>query len=289
MPWFLLTITASFFASFYMELNRHLQLDGMQLNFWRILVQVLTLGPIFLLLFSWPTNPYFYVVGVIGGVAFAVIDSYLWTISGRHNGRVASLFGPVQTVAAVSIWFFVAPADFLLLAANPWKAALILFSLGLIVSGSVGMRRNAVAWPIFKIMLLIGFIYGLLFVMRKMVIAPDSQVFLEVAQIFVLHYIVGLITLTAYLGARMGKKVFQPQKAMLKGAFLMAFTIFASMVLINVAAVLAPNPGYATAVYLVYPIWLLLYHKLTGVRDNASPYAGSLVVIGVILLMLVTA
>lgn len=286
MTWFILTIISSFFAASFMELNRHLKLDGIQLNFWRMLVQVVILSPIFILFFDWPTNPYFYVVGAAGGVAFAVIDSYLWTISSHHNGRVASLFGPVQAVVAFSFWFLFSPQDLMAFLQQPLKVSMVLLAMGLIIGGSVSIKRNVIAWSIFKTMVLIGFIYGLLFIFRKLVIPAGEGALLEIAQIFVLHYIFGLILLAVILSVKFGRAAFGVEKKMLKASVIMAVLIFIPMVMMNLAVILAPNPGYPPAIYLVYPIWLLMYHRFVGIRDNASPIAGSAVVLGVIILLL---
>jgi hypothetical protein len=52
-----------------------------------------------------------------------------------------------------------------------------------------------------------------------------------------------------------------------------------------VSMLLAPNPAYPSMILLLIPVWLLVYHRLAKIPDDASPVAGTMMVVAAIVLM----
>ena len=279
--WFVLAIVGSLFGAFFLEVNRHFKQDGARLNMWRALLQLLIFSPL-LVFCPWPTDLVFYLVGIVGGGVIALTDAYVWNVAAHHNGRVASMAGPVRTLTPFLLWFAVMPSSFTALWARPLDFALAIIGMGMMVWGGFHLRQNKIAWDAFRPMLLIGVFDGGMFVLRRLAV-DVSDIFTQMMQLFFLHYAAVFILTALFLGGRYGREGFALSGDVCRAAALIGVSVLVSAQLLNVSVALAPNPGYPPAVYLLVPIWLMLYHKWRGVPDNASPYAASVVVLGVAL------
>ena len=285
--WFVLAVLGSLFGAFFMEVNRHFKQDGIRLNMWRTLVQSLIFTSV-VFFFPWPEAPLFYWVGIIGGLQLAVTDCYVWHLAANHNGRVASMSGPVRTLVPFVLWFAVFPDSFWTLWARPVEFSLVMAGMALVLWGGFHIRKNKVGWQTFKPLMAVGVANGLMLVARKLTI-DVSDVFIQMMQLFLLHYSVAFAVLAGFVYLREGSKGLQLTRPMAKASVLIGVSVLLSAQLLNVSVALAPNAGYPPAIFLLVPIWLMVYHKIIGVKDNASPYAAAVVVSGVILMLLAAA
>ena len=285
--WFILAIVGSLFGAFFMEVNRHFKQDGIRLNMWRALVQSLIFAT-FLFLFPWPDDPVFYYVGFLGGLVIALIDSFVWNVAAKHNGRVASMMSPLRALTPFLLWFLIMPASFWELWARPWDFAFVMLGMALMIGGGVAIRKNKLAWDTFKPLMVVGVLNGVMLVVRRLSI-DISDVFIQMMQLFFLHYMTVFILTAMFVAMRHGRTGFVVSGGMFKAAVLIGLGIMISAQLLNVSVALAPNAGYPPAIFLLMPIWLMLYHKLRGIQDNASPYAAAVVVAGVILMLVAAA
>lgn len=48
------------------------------------------------------------------------------------------------------------------------------------------------------------------------------------------------------------------------------------------------NPAFTYILGALVPVWIMIYHRLRGIKDNASPLAGKAMVISAIILLYVT-
>jgi drug/metabolite transporter (DMT)-like permease len=74
-------------------------------------------------------------------------------------------------------------------------------------------------------------------------------------------------------------------KALLKYGGWAAFGSTLGQTCYFIALMLAPNPAYVSMVALLAPVWLLIYHRVAGIKDDASPVAGTVLVLSAFLLM----
>ena len=59
-------------------------------------------------------------------------------------------------------------------------------------------------------------------------------------------------------------------------------------VLIVLAFVWSPNPSFPSVVGSLSPVWIMVYHHIIGVKDDASPIAGLVMIVASILLVIAT-
>ena len=50
----------------------------------------------------------------------------------------------------------------------------------------------------------------------------------------------------------------------------------------------AVNPGFPSVIGMLSPIWIMVYHRGRGINDDASPWAGLIMILGAILLAYAT-
>ena len=285
--WFILAIVGSLFGAFFMEVNRHFKQDGIKLNMWRTLFQsVMFMTVVFF--FPWPDNFVFYLIGIVGGLVIAFADCYVWHLAANHNGRVASMSGPIRALVPFLAWFLIVPSSFWALWARPVEFVLVMAGMAMVLWGGFHIRKNKVGWDTFKPLMLVGTLNGLMLVARKLSVEV-SDVFIQMMQIFFLHYFVAFVSLALFVGCREGRAGLTLTRDMTKAAFLIGVSVLLSAQFLNVSVALAPNAGYPPAIFLLIPIWLMLYHKIIGVKDTASPYAAAIVVIGVMLMLVAAA
>ncbi len=70
-----------------------------------------------------------------------------------------------------------------------------------------------------------------------------------------------------------------------KAGFLCAFFALAAFLCYTLGVTLASNPAYVVMTFMLVPVWLLLLHIVTGVRDDASPWAGTVMIAGAAVLI----
>ena len=287
MTWIIIAILASLVGAASMDVNRHFKQDGASLNFWRLFPQLLVLAP-FCFASHWPDDLYFYAVALVGGLSIMVIDTYLYNTASQHNGRVASMIAPTRAFFALFIGFGVAPATLFVLLEHPAKGLMIGGGFLLATAGALSLRRNPLAWEVFQPMIMLGVFSSIVFTLRKTAIAQEAA-YLQTAQILFAQYVFSAVFLYILLKRTRIPLRTRFSKQMVTSALLMAVTLLGTAFLLNVAIVLSPNAGYPLAIMLLMPIWLMLYHKLRGIQDNASPYAAAVVVAGVILMLVAAA
>ncbi len=289
--WILWALLGSVITAGFMEINRHFQQSGLAINYWRALFQLVVFAPL-LFISDWPTDPWFYAVGVFGGLVVAGLDSYVFHIAAKHNGRVASMAAPMQAAFAFLAWMAIAPESFWALWERPLHFVAVLLGFMMLVSGAASVRKNPAGWATFRPMIFAGVIYALCLLARRLVITED-WVILHLFQVFLVHYAVSTVLLTLY-GLIKGQfkaegGVFRLTPRLGKAASLMALSSITGTMLLNYTVVVAPNPGYGPVIFLLSPIWLMVYHKLRGIDDSASPYAAALVVLGAVLVLFAAA
>ena len=59
-----------------------------------------------------------------------------------------------------------------------------------------------------------------------------------------------------------------------------------SWVFVCLAIILTPNPAYVSVITGLAPIWFMVYYRLKGIKDDASPMAGMFMAVAAIIVLI---
>jgi drug/metabolite transporter (DMT)-like permease len=268
------------------ELNRRHQQEGFRLNFWRTLMAMLVWAPLALVQ-PWPADVGFYAAAVFGGLSMILGNLICNHLSARHNGRVAILYMPVKTMLVFVAWGVVDPLARSHLMERPLATLAVLLCFAIMVIALNAMRRNDASLKVLKLVLPVAVLYGFSDLFSRLVVTPDS-----LASRLEIYF---FIASTVSAGVSLLLFPFRPEREkpwlsrpLLKAGALAAFQSVINQACFFVALVLGPNPAYVSMVVLLAPLWLMGYHRLRGVPDDASPVAGMILAIAAMMLLAVT-
>ncbi len=289
MLWAILAILFSFCYASFAVLNHYFKLDGARLQLWRSVVWFLWLAPVMFFV-KWPSNYLFYVIIVGISLAMAVSSIVRFNLAAKRNGRVASMFQPVQAFAAFFGWMLVRPEQWQGYIDEPWRLTVVILCLFVMSYALFSMRKNDVGWQGFLIIAPIGILHAVCDVFTKIAMSMDTHIF-DMSMVFgFILAVVGAIgaVIPILISKKERAKVWLPPK-MLLGSFVIGTVgaLGAFFAILSIA--LAPNPAYFVAISMLAPVWILFYHKLYHISDDASPVAGTIMVFSAIALVLVAA
>jgi len=283
MLWAVFAFVGVIFQAAFTECNRHLRLESYVLNFWHGLASVILLAPA-LLVIDWPSAHSFYLTAFFAGGVSAIACVVQFHLAARHNGRVAAMFMPVEAFAMFFLWVVLKPALIDSYMASPATTAMIGGSMALATISILFLRQNDIGWKTFWSVVPIGLLYAMAGVLGKNVL--DGGAFWSSVLAYTFVFYVSLTVLMFFALAFFRKdvlhEVFSTRVA--RGGFLAAIFSVVSCIGIFGGFYLAENPGYVAIALMLVPAVLMVWHRLIGVRDDASPIAGmGLVIAGALL------
>lgn len=286
--WILAALTSSLLAAQNVEMNRRARQESFRLNMWRMMLAAIFWLPLALLQQQWPTNPLFYIVAATTGVAMIVGFTIQNDLAQKHNGRVAIIHMPLKAMLVFVLWMVISSGARDHLLENPVHVLGVVIALAIMVAALYTFRRHDVSWGTLKAVLPIVFLYGAGDILVRLTLDPT-----------VLHeqLVIFLFVLSA-TGASVSALLlpWRPQPtlplvtpSLVRAGGWAAFGSAMNQVCFFIALVNSPNPAYVSMIALLAPVWLLVYHRMANMRDDASPVAGTIVVLAAILLMVCAA
>ncbi|MDD9912875.1 MAG: hypothetical protein OXR68_04605 [Alphaproteobacteria bacterium] len=272
MTWIIAALCSAFFQCLLSETNRRYKISGAELNCARVFVGTLALLPIVVWL-PWPTNPYFYLIAFISGAIGGLGMRYFFRISAQYNGRVANLYKPLRIFLMFSIWFCIDQSFRHNFLQDPWVMMGILGCMAIAISSVLIMRKNSIGWEAFLASVPVSIMFTISDVTVKLVIPWDMLVENIFVYVFISFFITACLETVNLTQQGKLKLVFLPstlKAALVVGPLSLAVLFFAVM-----GFVLAPNPAYASMITLLVPVFLLVYHRIANIPDDASPLAGT--------------
>lgn len=286
MIWLAAALASSMLAANNAENNRRFQQEGFRLNLWRTLLITLFWAPLAMIM-PWPDDWRFYAAAVFGGVGMIIGNKVQADLSARHNGRVAILHMPVKALFVYVMWLLIDPAARAHVLGNPEIAVIVLLCFTVMVMAMNAMRSNDASWDALRLMLPVVVFYGLGDIFTKFVITPEQMGSRLVIYLFLMSAVSAVASL-AYWPWRPRPEVPFYSRRMLEASAWAATSSALNHVCFMIALVYGPNPAYASMISLLAPVWLLIYHRVRGIKDDAKPGAGLMLVGAAIILMWAT-
>jgi drug/metabolite transporter (DMT)-like permease len=284
--WLWFALASSVISAQNTEMNRKAGQEGFRLNLWRMAISAVIWLPL-ALLNPWPSlteHGMFYFAAAGSGVGMIIGFTIQNDLARSHNSRVAVLHMPLKALLVFMLWGLFNATAREHYFSNPQKVVGILICLGVMAAALFAFRRNDASWSSLKAVLPIVGIYGAFDIFAKVSMPPgDFQ-----ANLIIFLCVMSLSSVAAsvlYLPWRPQPKLplFHP-KLMRAGGWA-ALGGMLNQTCFFAALLLGPSPAYVSMVALLTPVWLLAYHRLMHIPDNASPLAGTVVVIAAMVLM----
>ena len=285
--WLLLAIASSLLSAQNVEANRRAKQEGFRLNFWRMTMAAAFWLPLSLLE-VWPKDWLFYGAGMFGGVAMIIGFTIQNDLATKHNGRVAILHMPLKAVLVFALWACLDPLARAHLFEKPLVTLGVMACLGVMVAALAEFRKNDVSLTSFKAVLPVVAVYGMGDILARLAITPDVLHERLVVFLFVVAATSSVVSLLVWPW-RPKPELPLFNKKLMQASLRAAMGSAANQVCFFMALILGPSPAYVSMVALLAPVWLLIYHRWAGIKDDANPIAGTLVVIAAIVLMVLVA
>lgn len=286
--WLPLAMLASLISAQNVEMNRRAKQEGFRLNMWRTGYAAAFWLPVATLFFPWPHDGFFYAAAMFAGVGMIIGFTIQNGLAHRHNGRVAILYMPLKAVAVFLVWALISPQARAHLLANPLVAVGVLVCLAVMVGALAEFRKHDVSWQSLKAILPIVAVYGAGDILTRLNI-PAGELLMRLPVFFCVATLTSTFVSLMLWPWRPKPELPSVGRKLARDG---AFAAGCSMVnqgLFVASLVLAPSPAYASMILLLSPVWLLVYHKVMGMPDDANPLAGTVIVIAAVALMLLVA
>lgn len=281
--WLISALVSSMLSAQNVEMNRRAKQEGFRLNLWRMGLSALFWFPLAMLQ-PWPHDPLFYVAAIFGGLVLIVGFTIQTDLAVKHNGRVAIVYMPLKAILVFLVWMLVSVHAREHLIEHPLRGLGVLVCLGIMVAALFSFRKHDVSWSSFKAVLPIVVLYGAADILTKSIISPAQLGQELIVFLFVIS--------AASAGVSCLLLPWRPQPQLplvtpmlIRHGGWAAFGSTLNQVCFFIALILGPSPAYVSMVALLAPVWLLVFHRLSGIKDDASPVAGTVLVGAAILLM----
>lgn len=284
--WLLAAVGCSMTQAYAAEINRRFKQDGYRLNLMRTAIASVFWMPV-ALVNPWQHHWTFYAAAIFGGFAMAIGNTIQNNLAATHNGRVAIVYMPLKALLVFAIWVAIDAKSRAHITEDPLTIPLILGLFFIMVLALNAMRRNDTSWRALVAVLPVVVLYGASDIFARLSMSPVEMADKVVIFMFIVYVSATWSGLLYWPWRREPNKPFITEK-LFHAAMEAAAASALSYICFLIALIKAPNPAYVSMICLLAPVWLLLYNKLRGYKDDANPYAGMVLVVAAILLIGVT-
>ncbi|NBX86281.1 MAG: hypothetical protein EBQ80_03430 [Proteobacteria bacterium] len=281
--WLFAALASSVLSAQNVEMNRRAGQESFRLNMWRMGISAVFWLPLAMLQ-EWPQDGWFYAVAIVSGISMIIGFTIQNDLAMKHNGRVAIIHMPLKAVLVFGLWILVNEQAWAHVLNNPLNDLGIVICLVVMVVALGNFRRNDVSWSSLKAVMPVVVLYGVCDVLARMVMVPGDMGAKLIVFLFVMSCASSGFSVLLLPWRPKPELPLMTPKLLRSGGWA-ALGGMMNQTLFFTALVLGPSPAYVSMVALLSPVWLLLYHRWAGIKDEASPVAGTVVVVAAIMLM----
>jgi len=275
--WAVLAFAAALTATAIPLIQEKFRADGFALAFWNKAVDCALFLP-FVIYFGVPQNATFYLATIVTAVLFSVSDvMYFRAIPVIGSGMMTRLL-PSSVLFTFLLWFVIEPQQINTYLEHPLKGAAIMLVLALFVVLGFYLRRCKFSWQGIRVIwpIIIFASVGPVFSKIALDHAGDqiSHVQAPILYLF-FQALLMLVCMGGYAAVKkpISKTVFL-DKQNIRTAIIMGLSMAVILILKMKAMELADNPGLASMVFFTDALWVMLFYKLRGKREDANIWAG---------------
>lgn len=273
MTWVVLGLLAAVLIVAMLLLQEHLKVDGFALAFWCKVATALTTLP-FVIYYGLPSNPVFYAWLAPQALMYTVADVVLFRNLPVVGAAVVSRLLPATVVTSFFLWFAVAPSELHLYAENPVISLMIAVVLCGAAFFSSRLKKCAVSMRAVRLLWFVLLANTLSPILAKITTRYASTM----QGAFGFTFAEALMMVAVWLAWLFVAKPIPVKKLLAKDTILKSMlvgSVTSTMVVIIVASYyFIDNPGYVSALQLVYAVMIMGVHKWMGKKDESDVVAG---------------
>ncbi len=288
--WVFFSLLAAIGSAGMYLVNQYVKVPGVYLVIMsRIFVILATVGPS--LYFGMPTDHLFYLGVGITAVVGVMGDVRVFNVSAKYGGGVTSRVMPLQVFGGFLLWLAIHPEQIGGFFENPLRGAGVLLAMSLCIWFSSRLHRCHVSKKAFIELLPAIFFYAITITFNKFAV-DHAEINSGVYNYMFVQCLmaVPMFGVYGYIGRKKHLEVtkFLSRKVLI-GSLIMFATWVGHMIFKLYAMAWTENPAYVASIILTAPLWISLYYKLTGHKEDVDVRSGYGVVLSAILLALFTA
>jgi hypothetical protein len=291
--WALFSAAAAVFAAGFYLVNQYFKMPGHLVTFWMRVMIVLGMAPIMTQL-PMPKDPLFYGFVFLSVLFGTTADIRAMNASRLYGGGVVSRVMPLSVWGAFFIWLFAAPETIGGYLAHPLNSLGILSALAVCVYFSMRLNKTEVNKQAFAAMLpaLIGYAAANVVNKKAMAFGLDAGHLAGAVYGYMFWQSAMAVPIVgAYCAWRAKRDVGTAPvngRLLAVAALLVALAWFCHMIYKNYAMAYTPNPAYMAAIGLLAPVFVTLFYKMTGHREENDVASGFGVVLSALALAVLT-
>lgn len=294
--WIILAILAGILSAAGILLNQYFKLPGLLLVLLSRVFTFLFLLPMAFFI-DWPTSPVYYIAVIITGVTGGLADIRAFNVTAKLGGGVVTRLIPLLVPVTFITWFLFAPSQIHDYLAHPINSFGIILALSACVYFASRLQSTCtISKSALRLMAPTILAYGLNGALAKLALNNANAHEGVYGYIFIQTAVVLLSTSFYYLwqgkrSALADKISFKDvqRKTLWLACGLASFFWMTHMGCKMYAFSAIDNPAYVNAVVLLAPIWVILFYKIIGHKEQANISAGIGILASTIALVLLTA
>lgn len=255
--WWLIALVCSLITAGYVYINQIFKMPGLLIMVYRgFMVGFLTLP--FVLLNEPIHNWQFYAFCSAQGLAIAFNDYRLFRAIKVFGAEVSASIQPLAISVMFVFWLVITPAQFFGLLDHPYYFMAIVACLSGIIFAVIKLRnaKSSAKAFIYLLPVLIGLAIGDILNKKSMQYGAENLVSAIIYYSCITGFVCGFANLFVYLKRRQNlHNLFLLPN--LKHGLIVALLVIILMVFKNLSMYLTPNPAYASAIILLYPLWIM--------------------------------
>lgn len=273
MEWFLLAIAFAFFNALTMLISQHFKLNGHLMSGLRGIGVGIIYFP-FLFFCEIPKSAGFWVLIALEGAISIVYNEKLYAASAKYGASSTSIIMVLSVALGMVFWWIIDLNRFLALIHNPLILCGIICSVIFIALGFFITIKNSFAnlqLEQLKFTMPAVFLLSVMMICRKEIMLGENFVTAMTYYCTVSIFLSGVVNIAWFRFIK--KKAGKNTKTILSAGVLMALASAITILCGNASSLYCPNPAYINAVCLTSPLWIVLFDKFIGKKDDIN-YAG---------------
>lgn len=260
--WWGAALACSLVDAAYVYMNQVLKMPGLLIMLYRGFLVSLLMLP--LVLITTPIkNEMFYVFCVIQGATIAFNDYRFFRASKAFGAEVSSIIHPLSISVMFLMWLLITPAQVQEFIREPLRFAAISACLGGIIFAIIKLRHAKASHKAFLYLLpcLFTLAVGDIFNKKSMYYGAEDLSSAIIYYSFITGIVCGLCNLFFFVKKKQNFAAVVQKSNLYKG-LIVSLTVIILMVFKNLSMYLTPNPAYASAIILLYPLWIMLGNNM---------------------------
>lgn len=285
MAWILFSLLSALATACVGLVNQYTKLDGLLLTVWvKAFLFLLLLPSIFWL--NLPEDHLFYIFVILSAVISLWCDKVFFDMSSKFGGGVVSRLTPLYVLPLFLIWLVIKPNLLFDYFSNFYVGIGIILSLVGAIYFSSQMRHCVISYAALKAAIPMIFGYAVTSVLGKLAM-DHSELHEGVYGYIVLESFFMCLIGFPVMIKKSGKGKFPiVTKPILKGAFYISVAMSVSLISQNYAYALMYDPTFPAAIMMTSPLFILLFYRLVGHKEDVNVWAGLGGVVAVTFLVL---